>query len=92
MNDSTQILQSPLNAPPRAKGWFLPAWWKDMYSRNAKGIDPSLWEDLMKPADWKEILGIILSNDPHKAAGIDGVGGTWLNYLLRTRLMNPLVC
>ena len=27
----------------------------------------------MKPADWREVLGIIQSNSQNKAAGLDGV-------------------
>ena len=44
-----------------------------MYHRGAKKIDSKVWESLMGPVEWKEVLDTINESKPQKAAGYDGV-------------------
>ena len=76
-------------APPREKSWTRPKWWTEMYCRDAKGIDPNIWKDLMASASWQEVLRTVLDNEREKAAGIDGVNGDLVRLLIEDSSDEP---
>jgi hypothetical protein len=61
---------------------MLPAWWVEMYSRDAKGIRAETWSSLMAPTEWKEVLNTIKEGEKHKAAGWDGMSTDLVRLLV----------
>jgi hypothetical protein len=87
--ESPPDLKQPRHTQTRTPPKCLPRWWSDMYSRNAKNISDQVWENLMKPASWSEVLDTIRQTDTDKAAGYDGVSSGLLRMLTGNVTLQP---
>lgn len=71
----------PPPTPIRDHLRLKPKWWDRMYSRKAKDIDGSVWEDLLKPTSILELSKTITAVPAGKAPGYDGVSIDLLKLL-----------
>ena len=67
------ISDSRVETNPHPKPNHRPRWWNKMYHRGAKGVNEKVWNGLMKEANWRDVLQVILSNGHGKSSGYDGV-------------------
>jgi hypothetical protein len=61
-----------LTDPEKVTG--SPDWWRSMYSVNAKGLDPGVWENLMALTTESELHRLLSIAEGGKSPGEDGVG------------------
>jgi hypothetical protein len=64
-----------------------PFWWKKIYSREAKGIDETTFEQIMDNVTPEQVYKQIRNTCGEKSAGIDGVSIDLLKLLVRNDLL-----